>query len=46
LARRREARVLETESPEEGNNEILGDINEREVKEALKKMKWESSRLG
>jgi hypothetical protein len=25
-------RVLETESPEEGNNEILGDINDREVK--------------
>jgi hypothetical protein len=34
-----EARVLETESPEEKNNEILGDINEREVKEALKKIK-------
>jgi hypothetical protein len=38
-----EARVLETESPEEGNNEILGDINEREVKEALKKMKNEKA---
>jgi hypothetical protein len=34
-----EARVLETESLEEGNNETLGDINEMEVKEALKKMK-------
>jgi hypothetical protein len=34
-----EARVLETESPEDGNNEILGDMNESEVKEALKKMK-------
>jgi hypothetical protein len=33
-----EARVLEAESPEEGNNEILGDINEKGVKEALKKM--------
>jgi hypothetical protein len=34
-----EARVLETENPQEGTNEILGDINKREVKEPFKQMK-------